>query len=97
MSPLHAHEDLQDSNHQRLRQSWNARFSTLLHWLHRRLGYEDTRDLLRNIKQINEGYDENRPQPYQCLFSIAVQADARSNFRRPASVTTTTSAIIWRQ
>ena len=31
----------------------------LLHWLHRRLGYEDTRDLLRNIKQINEGYDEN--------------------------------------
>ena len=30
----------------------------LLHWLHRRLGYEDTRQLLKDIKHINEGYDE---------------------------------------
>ena len=30
----------------------------LLGWLHRQLGYENTRDLLKGIKQINEGYDE---------------------------------------
>ena len=30
----------------------------LLNWLHRLLGYEDTRQLLKDIKQINEGYDE---------------------------------------
>ena len=30
----------------------------LLHWLHRRLGYEETRQLLKDIMQINEGYDE---------------------------------------
>ena len=32
---------------------------SLLGWLHRRLGYEDTRDLLKDIKPINEGFRED--------------------------------------
>ena len=45
----------------------------LLNWLHSRLGYEDTRDLLRDIKQINEGYDENDRS------HISVHLASRSN------------------
>ena len=45
----------------------------LLNWLHRRLGYEDTRDLLREIKQINEGYNENDRS------HISVHLASRSN------------------
>ena len=32
---------------------------SLLAWLHRRLGYENTRDLLKDIKPINEGFRED--------------------------------------
>ena len=45
----------------------------LLNWLHSRLGYDDTRDLLRDIKQINEGYDENDRS------HISVHLASRSN------------------
>ena len=31
----------------------------LLHWLHSRLGYEDTLELLRETKKVDEGFDAN--------------------------------------
>ncbi len=31
----------------------------LLHWLHSRLGYEDTLELLRDTKKVDEGFDAN--------------------------------------
>lgn len=48
----------------------------LLNWLHCRLGYEDTRQLLKDIKQINEGYDETG-RSY-----ISAHLSSRSNLLR---------------
>ena len=31
----------------------------LLNWLHRQVGFDDTLQLLKDIKPINEGFDEN--------------------------------------
>lgn len=45
----------------------------LLSWLHRQLGYENTRDLLNDIKHINEGYDQTG-----CTY-ICTHLTSRSN------------------
>ena len=45
---------------------------SLLGWLHRQLGYEDTRALLRDIKPVNEGFREDGRS------HISVHLEARS-------------------